>query len=339
MKNFSYFFLLLFCFNIISFRCYLFTQAVGQIKILAAREPITKVLEKKDLPQKTRKKLLFVEKVREFSRHHIFLNVKDTYTYFSQLDRNVLAWNVIASEELKLKLKEWDFPIVGTVPYLGFFSLEDAKDKARELEKENWDVRINEVAGYSTLGWFDDPLISTQLSYSDWYIATLIIHECTHATVWFPNDAYFNESFASFVGRQGALEFFRKYYGKKKYFQILYKLERVKKKRKIYSKYTRKLQKVYHSKLSIEKKRLEKARLFKNLEKALIQKKFANNKISLNNVDLLSFSHYHSGGNYFSNAYQRCGYKWKCFFEKIKQLKGLDPQERRKVWRKITKLP
>ena len=211
-------------------QCYALRQTWGQIEILRLRRPIPEVLADANTPQTVRQKLLFVEKVRRFIQERMQLDIAQTFQYYTQLDRPELAWNVSASESLALKAKTWWFPIVGDVPYLGYFEYADAKAKADALRKEGWDVSLNTVAAYSTLGWFDDPLLSTQLNYSKWYLAQLLIHECAHANLWFVDDVSFNESFASFVGQQGALQFFKESYGVKAYRARLARLQ-VQKKR------------------------------------------------------------------------------------------------------------
>ena len=328
--------MLLFCSH-----CYVLNQAWGQFEILRKRKLITEVLEDPKTPQAARVKLRFVEKVRDFAAKEMGLRINKTYTYYTQLDRPVLAWNVVASEKLSLRAKYWEFPIVGKVPYLGFFDREDAEEESESLRKEGWDTKISIVSAYSTLGWFYDPLLSTQLAYPDWYLASLLIHECAHATLWFKGDVSFNESFASFVGRQGAVFFYKKTGDNKGYQRMLSDLALNRRKRKIYRRYTSYVQKLYASSLKDEVKLRRKKILFSRLEKALVQKGFRKKKVKgernpeMNNVDLISFSHYHSGNHYFSYEFRNCKNKWPCFLKKMEKLKELSVKERSKVWRRV----
>ena len=329
------------CLLFIFCHCYTLKQGWGQLEILYKRKPIVEILGDPKTPQAIRTKLSFVEKVRKFAEKEIGLKVNKTYTNYTQLDRSVLAWNVVASEKLALRAKHWKFPIVGKVPYLGFFSLEDAKEEAEKLRKEGWDVRISVVAAYSTLGWFDDPLLSTQLRYPNWYLASLLIHECAHATLWVKGDVSFNEAFASFVGRQGAFLFYQKTGDSKGYQKMLSDLARNKRKRQIYRHYTYYIQRLYGSKLKDEIKLQKRKVLFSRLEKELIRNGFRKPRKkgeetqAMNNVDLISFSHYHSGANYFAYEFRRCKKSWSCFLEKMDGLKKLSVKERSKVWRRI----
>ena len=317
--------------------CYVLNQAWGQLEILRKRKSIAKILEDPKTARPVRSKLLFVEEVRRFAGKHMHLKINETYTYYTQLERQVLAWNVVASEKLALRAKYWEFPIVGSVPYLGFFDRADAEEKAAELRKEGWDSRVSVVAAYSTLGWFDDPLISTQLNYPDWYLAALLMHECAHATLWFKGDVSFNESFASFVGRQGATLFFKHKGDFKGYQKMLSDLERSRQRRQVYRYYTQRIQRLYASKLKDEIKLQRKKALFARLEKSLVQKGFRDPQASktqaMNNVDLISFTHYHSGSKYFLYEFRKCKKKWPCFLKKMEGLKVLSKKERSKVWR------
>ena len=318
--------------------CYIMNLTWGQLDILNRRKPITKVINDPKTPNETRQKLLYIEKVRNYAENKIHLKVKDTYKYFSQLDRKVLSWNIIASEKLSLKTKTWKFPIIGEVPYLGYFNYNQAKLEANYLKKRGWDVRISEVAAYSTLGWFNDPLVSPQLEYSYWFLTTLLIHECTHATVWFVNDVPFNESLATFVGYQGALNYFKEEISENEYNKILNSMNTNTGSKEIFFQYTRKLQLLYSQNLPKEIKLEKRSKIFQEFENELISKGYkkpiTQEDDHLNNVDLITYNHYNSGGTYFSYTYKNCKENWDCFFEKIKTLSKLTKIDRNNIWRK-----
>jgi predicted aminopeptidase len=118
-----------------------------------------------------------------------------------------LMWVVIACEPFRLKEKRWDFPVVGSVPYKGFFNREKAIKEKESLEKDNWDVSVRNPGAWSTLGWFTDPILSGMLRRSDGDLASLIIHEMVHATLYVKDSSDFNENLASFIGDRGAEEF------------------------------------------------------------------------------------------------------------------------------------
>ena len=306
-------------------QCYLLYQGCGQLDILRRRRSIQKVIRDPKTSDFVKNRLIFVEEVRKFARDRMKLKVGNTYKSISKLDRDYLAVNVIASEKLAFRSKRWSFPIVGSVPYLGFFNRSHAKKEAEKLKKKGWDVRMQYVSAYSTLGWFNDPLISTQLSFSEWYLASLLIHECTHATLWFKGDVGFNESLASFVGREGALQFYTEKYGKdsRMYQQRLKTLANHKKQTLLYHEYASRLNQIYISSLSDTEKLKNKKRLLTELENLLVKQKFR--KISrateerLNNADLASYLRYNSKNFDFQSYFQKCERDWECFLRAIRE--------------------
>lgn len=122
-------------------------------------------------------------------------------------------WVVMASEPFRLKPKEWKFPVLGAVPYKGFFNEQRAFALRKELEKEGYDVIVRNPGGWSTLGWFTDPILSKMLSRSEGDLANLIIHEMSHATIFVKDSIDFNENLATFIGDRGAEKFLIHKYG------------------------------------------------------------------------------------------------------------------------------
>ena len=126
-----------------------------------------------------------------------------SYTRYADLKQPFVTWGVVAAPELSLRLSQWCFPVAGCVTYRGYYSLAAAEAYAAELRAEGLDVQINGVPAYSTLGWFDDPLLSTFINYPDAEVARLVFHELSHQVVYVPGDSMFNESFASAVEQLG----------------------------------------------------------------------------------------------------------------------------------------
>src|SRR5690606_3806447 len=122
------------------------------------------------------------------------------YSEVAWLDRRYVSWTVSASDPWRLQPYEWSFPIVGRVPYLGFFKEEEAREKEQELIQKGLDTYLRGVSAYSTLGWFEDPLLSSMLNYEDHVLAETLIHELVHTTIWIKNSTDFNERLASYLG-------------------------------------------------------------------------------------------------------------------------------------------
>jgi predicted aminopeptidase len=122
-------------------------------------------------------------------------------------------WVVTACKPFEFVAKEWSFPIVGSFPYKGFFDREKARIEMNRLKEEGWDVSVRNPGGWSTLGWFTDPILSKMLERSDGDLANLIIHEMTHATLFVKDSVEFNENLASFIGDAGAVKFLEYKFG------------------------------------------------------------------------------------------------------------------------------
>ena len=136
------------------------------------------------------------------------LDVGDSYTSFTKLDSDTLAHILSAARRDRLEFRTWWFPVVGRFPYKGFFELDDALAAQRKLDAEGWDTYLRPTAAFSTLGWFADPLLSTLLHQDEVDLVETILHELSHNHLFVSGQGIFNESFATFVGRVGAAEFF-----------------------------------------------------------------------------------------------------------------------------------
>ena len=145
-----------------------------------------------------------VHDIRNFAIEELGLTMSKNYTTYVQLNRDYLAAVVSASFKDSFNRHEWRFPIVGSLPYKGFFNVEDAGKERRKLERKNLDVWVRRVDAFSTLGWFRDPLYSFMKDYSAARLANLIIHELVHATVFIRGQMNFNEELAEFIGSEGA---------------------------------------------------------------------------------------------------------------------------------------
>lgn len=187
---------------------YVIRAGVQEAKILSRRQPIPEVLASPATDSVTRAKLELVRTARTFAEERLELDAGDSYTTFSRVDRDTLLMVVTAAPKTAFVPYTWWFPIVGRVPYKGFFDPEDAFSEARRLADEGYDTYVRPSGAFSTLGWFNDPLLSTILRYDDVSLASTVIHEITHNTTFITGQVGFNESFANFVGDVGAATLF-----------------------------------------------------------------------------------------------------------------------------------
>ncbi len=177
--------------------------AHGQFSLLAQAKPLEEWLDDPATSPALKSKLQTVREIRRYAVTELDLPDNGSYRSYAQLDRPFVLWNVVAAPELSLKPRQWCFPIAGCVDYRGYYHLSDAQTYADTLKAEGYDVQVAGVPAYSTLGWFNDPVISTFIQYPDGELARLIFHELAHQTVYAPGDTSFNEGFAVAVEELG----------------------------------------------------------------------------------------------------------------------------------------
>lgn len=181
-----------------------YSQSIsGQMSILNNREPIDELLLADDIDPAIKRKLSLALELRDFASATLKLPENDSYRSYVDIKRPYVVWNIVAAPEFSLKLEEWCFPFAGCIRYRGYFAKEDVVEYAKLYQEKNYDVYLRGVEAYSTLGWFDDPLLSTVLHRDDIHLAGLIFHELAHQVVYVDNDSAFNESFAKTVELEG----------------------------------------------------------------------------------------------------------------------------------------
>ncbi len=189
-------------------------QARGQISIIRQARDIEEVLEDAGFPDSLKQKIRIIQEVRKFAINSIGLKDSRNYTTLFDQEGKTLLWNLSACEPYSFTPKTWSFPFLGSFPYKGFFDLDKARKERNLLKSEDYDTRIRPVGGWSTLGWFSDPILSNMLDRSEGRLADLIIHELTHSTLFIKDNIVFNENLASFIGERGAIQFLESKYGK-----------------------------------------------------------------------------------------------------------------------------
>lgn len=177
--------------------------AHGQFSLLAQARPLDDWLADPDTRPTLKAKLETVREIRRFAVSELGLPDNGSYRSYAQLDRPFVLWNVVAAPALSLKARQWCFPIAGCVDYRGYYNQQAAQDYAASLQQQGYDVQVAGVPAYSTLGWFNDPVISTFIQYPDGELARLIFHELAHQKVYAPGDTSFNEGFAVAVEELG----------------------------------------------------------------------------------------------------------------------------------------
>ena len=306
---------------------YIAVQGVHQLKLLAGREPIDELLAAGDLDPTVRQKLELIVDLQRFAEASLGMKPAGTYTT-ANLGFTEPIYNVSACEPLAFHAHTWWFPVVGKVPYKGFFREKDALRQRDALLDDGLDVVMREVGAYSTLGFFNDPVLPGMLDYSELGLVDLIFHELAHGVLYFPGKVEFNESFASFVGKWGSFDYLdaragaglppreeaeRRYDDQRRHQAFMVDL------------YAR-LDAVYTGAGSDEDKRGAKASILAEAQEAYWSVPFESHAYQgrqlgeINNADLMSFQRYHSGEEGFHDLFTALGGEWPKFFQVVSDL-------------------
>jgi predicted aminopeptidase len=305
---------------------YLWQAAGGQCEISAGSRPLGEVIADPETPQPLAELLREVGGMKRFAEE-MGLEPTPNYTEYVDLPRPVAVYVVSAAHPLRFEGKSWSFPIVGSVPYLGWFEKADAVYHARELREDGWDVDLRGAAAYSTLGWFEDPILSSMVapgeegSVAD--LANTVLHESAHATLYVESQSIFNESMASFVGDRLSETYIARRFGKDApELRAIHEAEERSKRRfeRLHEAYVD-LEELYASNLSDEAKLVQKAHYLYALQ---IEVSFSR---PINNATLMGFKTYHTGDELFADLFEACGQDWERFWAALRPIDGSAFQE------------
>ena len=309
---------------------YVLSSSYYQFELLSLREPIVKARLRGTLTRSQLRALNTIQRAREYGSTLGF-KVSDIYTTVAtEWGREM--WNVSACDSLSFTPRRWWFPVVGNVPYLGFFSKQEAEVLYDELKQDpHLDVHKRRVGAYSTLGYFNDPILPGMLQWSSTSLLDLVFHELTHATVWLSSSVQFNESFANFVGEKATLHYFSAVYGKDSP-QLKNAEARYEDKHRwrtlLWDLYKDLDQLFGDSDLSKQEKLLRKNRLYKSLPnraarvdfKDLARIKRRINSQRWNNARLMQFKRYNSSHLHFEKIFRSFSSDFPGFFKRIEEI-------------------
>jgi predicted aminopeptidase len=318
--------------------CYVMQAASGEMKVMRARKPINKVLADPSTPPALRATLTEVEAARDFASRELELPDNRSYRTYADLHRPFVVWNVVAAPEFSVHPKQWCFPIVGCVAYRGYFSEKRARDFAAGLSRRGFDVTLDGVPAYSTLGKFADPVLSTMVRYGPDELAAIIFHELAHQLLYVKNDTQFNEAFATTVENAG-LERWLALNGHADRFQR-YRKDSAREKQyvELFAHTRQQLAKLYAAGLPVEEMRQKKAVAFEQLAaeiRALEQRQGLHSTLydqwiqeGLNNARLASEANYYDCVPGFERLLAEQGNDLPRFYAAAKQLARLPIAER-----------
>jgi len=187
---------------------YYYQAVSGHLDLVSKERPLDEVLNDSGTSEQLKQKLTLAKQAREFASSQLSLPDNDSYKTYADLERPYVVWNVVATPAYSIKPKKWCFMIVGCLSYRGYFEENDAVELADELKTEGLDVQVSGATAYSTLGYFDDPLLNTMMAHSDASLVGIIFHELAHQVIYIEGDTAFNEAFASAVEQEGLRRWF-----------------------------------------------------------------------------------------------------------------------------------
>ncbi|MBK5398338.1 aminopeptidase [Pseudomonas sp. TH39(2020)] len=310
--------------------------ASGQLQLLRAREPVSRVIADPGRDQLLRAHLTQSQKARTFASQQLQLPDNQSYRLYADIGRPFVVWNVFATPEFSLTPQNHCFPIAGCVAYRGYYSQSAARGEAALQRLQGMDVSIGGVEAYSTLGWFNDPIISSMMAWGDERLATLIFHELAHQRFYVKDDTEFNESFATFVEQEGTRQW-RAFHGlapdsgaqvqqRDQFIQLVLDTR------------TR-LERLYTLPLPADQMRQRKADEFERLRREYRQlrdSQWAGDKrydawinAPMNNARLLPFGLYDQWVPAFAALFRQVGGDWMKFYAAVEKLGALPVAERK----------
>ena len=323
-----------------------YVQAMGgHFEVMRAAQPISELVRDPASDPQLRKKLEEVQGIREFASRELALPDNNSYRSYVDVGRPYVVWNVFAAPEFSLEPKRWCMLMVGCVNYRGYYDRHDAERLAAELRREGYDTHVGGVPAYSTLGYFDDPVLSTFLRHGTPEVARIVFHELAHQLIFVSGDSAFNESFATAVENEGM----RRWLASRSALDQRLALEVQRERKAAFARLMRDYRKQLHSLYKIadsaDRQRLAKTELLNNLRRDYAELKtswggyagydrfFAED---LNNAKLASLSLYSELVPAFEALLEQENRELPSFYQRVRSLAALDKEARRGVLARLT---
>lgn len=311
--------------------------AKGQFDLLWKRQTVAELLESEEISEQLRERLLLAEKIRHFAEAKLMLPVDDAYSSYTDLRRDYVVWNVYAAPELSLEAYTWCYPILGCMAYRGYYEESRAREAAKDLEEQGYDVKVGGVKAYSTLGFFDDPLLNTFIFIQEPAFIELLIHELAHRKLYIKDDTAFNENFASAVGYLGARQWYAEYAREAEFERFTLYKERIQALIDFLLHYKERLSEIYSDEsLAYEQKRILKQQTMASLHddyRVFKYERAWDNRFdqwvsSMNNAGFATLSNYQQWVPAFLRLFEQHEGHWPAFYRAVEELSEREKNER-----------
>jgi len=324
---------------------YYLSAATGHLQIISKRRSIEDLLHEQSTPPDLQARLKQVSEIRDYASRQLLLPENGSYRSFVQLDRPYVVWNVVATPEFSLTPQQWCFPIAGCVSYRGYFDLEKANEFAQSLDRQHFDTAVVGSPAYSTLQWFDDPVLST---FSNWplpSIANLIFHELAHQKLYLPGDSMFNESFATTVGQIGIDLWLQEQHDPQMTERYRRQQERQRQFNELLLETRAELEKLYASHQPETEMRITKQTIFANLRQSYAQLRESWQGFSgydawfsqVNNARFASINTYHRWVPAFNLVFAQEKHDLQSFYRRCQVIADLPNQQRQQLLESLDK--
>jgi len=316
-----------------------YSQAVGgHLKLMTARQSIEKLLADADTDEELKTKLQTLKQARQFAVEKLLLPENDSYSTYVETGRRAVTWNVVATEEFSMRPVIWCFPVAGCVSYRGYFDHKDAETFAAGLAEQSHDVTIGGAAAYSTLGWFDDPVLDTMLRGGDIRFVGTLFHELAHQVLYVKDDSNFNEAFASFVEQAGVRQWLTDEQQSERILDYDLSLSRALQFGDLLKNTRQGLITLYKQDMPQDLMREEKAKVFEAMLEDYEALKVSWDgyngydgwfRRGLNNAQLVAVATYRQYVPAFASMYEEVGQDWAKFYSLAKEIAELPVSERK----------
>jgi predicted aminopeptidase len=309
--------------------------AAGQWSIVRKEEPTAKLVASANTDATLRDRLVTVAALLRFAEDHLALKPGKRYSSYARIEGDAIVWNVFATPEFSTRPTRWCYPVVGCASYRGYFDRGDAKRYAQRLKVGQHDTIVGGVAAYSTLGWFDDPILSTFVDWPDTDLAGLIFHELGHGKVFISGDTPFNEAFASFVERRGVVEWLRANHDDAQIERVTLRWQTSDRFVAYLLGWRDELQRLYEQPYNAVALRLLKSELFAEAERCYRENQavFGDQdwffRHGVNNARFVPLAAYNELMTGFAGLFAQAGESWPKFYENVAALGRLDRDSRR----------
>ena len=309
----------------------------GHLGVIAKSRDIDDVLHDENTSADLRERLLLVAEIRRFAVEKLHLPDSDSYTEYADLQREYVLKSLFASEEFSTAAHQWCYPIVGCAGYRGYFDEARLQTYIDELKASHFDIYVANVPAYSTLGWFDDPVLNTFINWPEYRLAGLIFHELTHQRLYIDGDTTFNESFAVAVQQAGVQKWLQHHGELDKLAAYQRHIVNRGKVLEFIENERDKLALLYRQDLPDDSKRATKARMLDAMRQQYVElsAEFGGSdgfakwfEGELNNAKLVSVSTYHALAPAFVRLLEHHGGDFNAFFEHVEEIARLEPQQR-----------